>query len=57
MAGGIYFLKVDLNMAYPQIELYLDSREMTTFATLDRLYQYKKIYVGVNMVSEKFQQL
>ncbi|XP_062403787.1 uncharacterized protein K02A2.6-like [Sardina pilchardus] len=57
MAGGKFFTKVDLNMAYHQVELHPDSREITTFAAPGGLYRYKRLVFGVNMASEKFQQI
>ena len=57
MHGGKYFSKLDLNMAYHQIELHKDSREITTFAGPDSLYRYKRLIFGINMASEKFQQI
>ena len=57
MAGGKYFSKIDLNMAYHQVELHPDSREITTFAAPGGLYRYKRLLFRVNMASEKFQQI
>ena len=51
------FSKLDLNMAFHQIELHPDSREITTFAVPDDLYRYKRLLFGVNMATEKFQQI
>ena len=51
------FSKLDLNMAFHQIELHPDSRDVTTFAAPDGLYRYKRLFFGVNMATEKFQQL
>ena len=51
------FSKLDLNMAFHQIELHPDSRDITTFEALDGLYRYKRLFFGVNMATEKFQQL
>ena len=51
------FSKLDLNMAFHQIELHPDSRDITTFAAPDGLYRYKRLLFGVNMATEKFQQL
>ena len=51
------FSKLDLNMAFHQIELHPDSRDITTFAGPDGLYRYKRLFFGVNMATEKFQQL
>ena len=57
MSGGKVFSKLDLNMAYHQVELHPDSREITTFAGPDGLYRYKRLLFGVNMATEKFQQI
>ena len=51
------FSKLDLNMAFHQIELHPDSRDITIFAAPDGLYRYKRLFLGVNMATEKFQQL
>ena len=51
------FSKLDLNMAFHQIELHPYSRDITTFAAPDGLYRYKQLFFGVNMATEKFQQL
>ena len=51
------FSKLDLNMAFHQIELHPDSRDITTFPAPDGLYRYKRLLFGVNMATEKFQQI
>ena len=51
------FTKLDLNMAFHQIELHPDSRDITTFAAPDGLYRYARLLFGVNMATEKFQNL
>ena len=51
------FSKLDLNMAFHQIELHPDSRDVTTFASPDGLYRYKGLFFGVDMATEKFQLL
>ena len=51
------FTKLDLNMAFHQIELHPGSRDITTFAALNGLYRYKRLLFGVNMATEKFQQI
>ena len=51
------FFKLDLDMAFHQIELHPDSRDITTFAAPNRLYTYKRLIFGVNMATEKFQQI
>jgi hypothetical protein len=55
MSGGKVFSKLDLNMAYHQIALSPESRDITTFATPTGLYRYKRLLFGVNMATEKFQ--
>ena len=57
MSGGKVFLKLDLKMAYYQVELQPDSHEITTFAGPDGLYRYKQLLFCVNMATEKFQQI
>ena len=44
-------------MVFHQIELHPDSHDITTFAAPDGLYRYKLLFFGVNMATEKFQQL
>ncbi len=51
------FTKLDLNMAFHQIELHPDSRDITTFAAPNGLYRYKRLLFGVNMATEKFQNI
>ena len=51
------FSRLDLNMAFHQIELHPDSRDITTFAAPNGLYRYKRLIFGVNMATEKFQQI
>lgn len=57
LSGAKYFAKLDMNMAFHQIELHSDSRDITTFAGPDGLYRYKRLIFGVNMATEKFQQI
>ena len=47
------YSELDLNMAFHQIELHPDSRDITTFAAPDGLYRYKRLLFGVNMATEK----
>ena len=49
------FSKLDLNMAFHQIELHPESRDITTFATPNGLYRYKRLLFGINMATETFQ--
>ena len=51
------FSKLDLNMAIHQIELHPDSRDITTFAAPSGLYRYKRLLFGINVATEKFQQI
>ena len=51
------FAKLDLNMAFHQIELHPDSRDITTFASPNGLYRYRRLIFGVNMATEMFQHL
>ena len=44
-------------MAFHQIELHPDSRDITTFVASNGLYKYKRLLFGVNMATEKFQQI
>jgi hypothetical protein len=44
-------------MAFHQIELHPDSRDITTFAAPNGLYRYKRLLFGVNMATEKFQNI
>ena len=41
-------------MAFHQIELAPESRDITTFAGPNGLYRYKRLLFGVNMATEKF---
>ena len=51
------FFKLDLNMAFHQIKLAPESRDITTFAGPNGLYRYKRLLFGVNMATEKFQHI
>ena len=57
MSGAKVFSKLDLNMAFHQIELAPESRDITTFAGPNGLYRYKRLLFGVNMATEKFQHI
>ena len=46
--GGAVFSKLDLCLGFHQIELDEDSRDITTFATHDGLFRYKRLSFGVN---------
>ena len=51
------FTKLDLNMSFYQIKLHPDSRDISTFAAPNGLYRYKCLLFGINIVTEKFQQI
>ena len=53
----VVFSKLDLCLGFHQIELDEDSRDITTFATHDGLFRYKRLSFGVNSVPEKYQQI
>ena len=57
VGGAKVFAKLDMNMAFHQIELDVDSRDITTFAGPNGLYRYKRLLFGVNMATEKFQHI
>ena len=57
MSTAKVFTKFDLNMAFHQIELSPESRDITTFAAPNGLYRYTRLLFGVNMATEKFQNL
>ena len=51
------FSELDLCLGFHQIELDEDSRDITTFATHDGLFGYKRLSFGVNSAPEKYQQI
>ena len=53
--GAQYFSKIDLNKGYHQMLLSNDSRYITTFATHNGLYRYKRLCFGINSAAEIFQ--
>ena len=48
------FSKLDLNMAFHQIELHPDSRDITTFAAPDGLYRYKRLILASTWQQRSF---
>lgn len=48
------FSKLDIKMAYHQIELAEESREITTFMTHKGLYRYKRLLFGVSCAPEMY---
>ena len=55
--GSTVFSKLDLRLGFHQIELDKESRDITTFATHDGLFRYKRLLFGVNSAPEKCQQI
>ena len=55
--GSTVFSKLDLRLGFHQIELSESSRDITTFATHDGLFRYKRLLFGVNSAPEKYQQI
>ena len=53
--GAQYFSKLDLNKGYHQLELEESSRQITTFATHEGLYRFKRLCFGINSAAETFQ--
>jgi hypothetical protein len=53
--GAKVFSKIDLRCGYHQLELAPESRPITTFATHEGLYRYKRLNFGVNTAAEVFQ--
>ena len=45
--GSTVFSKLDLKWGFHQIELNVESREITTFVTHRGLYQYKRLIFGI----------
>ncbi|GFN82395.1 hypothetical protein PoB_000890100 [Plakobranchus ocellatus] len=57
LADAKYFIRIDLNQGYNQLELNEESRYITTFATHRGLYCYKRLNFGVNSAAEIFQEV
>ena len=55
MNGSKVFSKLDLKWGYHRLELSPESREITTFATPDGLFRYKRLLFGVCSASEQYQ--
>ena len=57
LKGSAVFSKLDLRLGFHQIELDEESRDITTFATHEGLFRYKRLSFGVNSAPEKYQQI
>ena len=51
------FSKLDLRWGFHQIELEPNSREITSFATDDGIFRYKRLSFGVNAAPERYQHI
>ncbi|XP_055584741.1 uncharacterized protein K02A2.6-like [Uranotaenia lowii] len=52
-----YFSKIDLNKAFHQVELGEESRPITTFASHNGYFRYKRLTFGMNCAAEVFQNI
>ena len=57
MNGGSIFSRLDLTVAFHQIELSENSRYITTFVCRKGLYRYKRLNYGISSASELFQRI
>lgn len=55
--NGSTDLELDLRLGFHQTELSESSRDITTFATHEGLFRYKRLLFGVNSAPEKYQQI
>jgi len=55
--GSNVFSKLDLRSGYHQVELHPESRYITTFATHQGLFRYKRLNFGISSASECFQNI
>ena len=55
--GSTVFSKLDLRWGFHQIELEPNSRDITSFATDDGIFRYKRLSFGVNAAPEKYQHI
>ena len=53
--GAKFFSKLDLNQGYHQLELSVESRNVTTFTTHVGIRRYKRLSFGINSAAEIFQ--
>ena len=55
--GSTVFPKLDLRWGFHQIKLEPTSRDITSFATDDGIFRYKRLNFGVNAAPEKYQHI
>ena len=53
--GAVMFSKLDMNTAFHQLELAAECRYVTSFSTESGIYQYKRLFFGINCATEVFQ--
>ena len=53
----ILFSKLDIKLAFHQIEISEDTRYITTFITSTGLYRYKRLMFGISCAPECFQKI
>ncbi len=52
--GAQKFSKIDIRKAFHQMELAVESRNITTIVTHQGLYRYKRLHMGISCASEIF---
>ena len=57
MNGAVMFSKLDLSQSFHQIELDVNSRQITTFVTHKGLFRYKRLFFGVSCAPEIHQRV
>ena len=57
MNGTSVFSKLDLGHAFHQVDIESDWRYISTFATNNGLYQYRRLFFGVNSAPETYQRI
>ena len=57
LRGAEVYSTLDLTMAYQQLELHPEARDMTAFATHDAVYRFKRCPLGMSSVPGAFQRV
>ncbi|MCG7879290.1 MAG: RNase H-like domain-containing protein, partial [Candidatus Thiodiazotropha endolucinida] len=57
MNGAKVFSRIDLRNSFHQIPLQINSRYITTFASHNGLYRYKRLFFGINSAPEVHQRI
>ena len=53
--GAVMYSRLDLSCAFHQLELSPECRYITCFGTENGIYQYKRLFFGINCATEMFQ--